>query len=222
MSTAIARRPQLVVSEEIIEGATETALFLPVGINENEWAEVGEKLGRAHRASAWWIGDWINYGKTKWGEKYEEAERITGLSYAYLSQCAAVARRFEFVERSTKLTWTHHFKAKSLAEPEKWLARAENEEWSVRDLVEHAHSAPRTAVFPTRRHAAVIDAAAKLVTTARPHGQTQVWVREMTDDLTPPEAKKQLTILKNAASVLAEVIAAVEYRAATPHRFMGR
>lgn len=44
------------------------------------------------------------------------------------------------------------------------------------------------------------------------------WHVSMTDALTPPQARKQLTVLNKAAERLAEVIAAVEYRASAPSR----
>lgn len=48
------------------------------------------------------------------------------------------------------------------------------------------------------------------------------WDVSMTDALAPPQARKQLTVLNKAAALLAEAIKAVEYRADTPHTFLGR
>ena len=31
-----------------------------------------------------WIGDWLNYGERKWGEKYKEALEKTGYDYQTL------------------------------------------------------------------------------------------------------------------------------------------
>lgn len=201
---------------EFLPEATETALVLPDGMTEAEWRAFGEKLGRAARASAWWIGDWINYGETKWGEKYDDAIAVTGLSYEHLKKCAAVARRFEKGDRSPNLPWTHHFRVYGLSNAEEWLARAESEEWSVRDLVERISEAPRTKIMPAKRHGEVVRAAEKMVRLF------SRWQRPMTDTLTPPQARKQLTVLRKAREQLDEVIEAVEYRAATTHTFMGR
>lgn len=190
---------------------SETGLSLPENLSHDEWVAVGGQLGRAHKASAWWIGDWINHGERKWGEIYTEAERITGLSYKYLAHCASVARHFR--DRSRNLSWTHYYRAMPLTDAEEWLARAEEEGWSVRQLLEAIHGAPQKRLMPARRHKGVIDEAKKFVSV------TDYWQREMTDALTPPEAKKQLTILRKAEAALAEVIEAVEYRAATLHDF---
>lgn len=217
--TALARRPQVVPSsDEIIQGATETGLVLPDGISEREWANVGESLGRAHRASGWWIGDWINYAESKWGEKYDEAQEITGLSYDHLRHCATVAKKFQIGDRSPNLTWSHYNRAKALPNADEVLALAEAENWSVRDLQEHARPSgtPLRKISPKNRHGAFVTAAGDVSRIG------ERWSSEMVEALSPPEARKQLTILNKAAERLAEVIAAVEYRAATPHRFMGR
>lgn len=48
------------------------------------------------------------------------------------------------------------------------------------------------------------------------------WDVSMTEALAPPQARKQLTVLKKAAALLGEAIEAVEYRADIPHTFLGR
>lgn len=48
------------------------------------------------------------------------------------------------------------------------------------------------------------------------------WDVRMTDALAPPVARKHLTVLRKAAALLDEAIKAVEYRADTPHTFLGR
>ncbi|MCR4340028.1 MAG: ParB/RepB/Spo0J family partition protein [Gemmatimonadaceae bacterium] len=75
---------------------------------------------------------------------------------------------------------------------------------------------PEHSRRPYDKHKAVIAAAESL---ARLHGK---WERSMTDALTPPEAKKQLAVIRKAAAVLADADEAVEYRADTPHTFLGR
>lgn len=196
----------------------ETSLELASDFSEDEWTRLGETLGNAHRASAWWIGDWINYGDSRWGETFTEAQRITGFSYGYLNQCASVARRFAFGDRSPNLSWKHHYKAKALSNAEEVLVLAEAQGWSVRELQKNTASSPPAAkrVMPGRRHSAFIASARELARLG------DGWNAEMATSLTPPEARKQLTVLNKAAERLAEVIAAVEYRAAVPHQFMGR
>jgi hypothetical protein len=125
---------------------TETALVLPDGLPEAAWRSIGEELGRFNRASAWWVGDWINYAETKWGDKYAEAQEITDLTYQHLSRCASVARTFQFMDRSINLTWSHYNRARSLPNAGEILQRAEAEGWSVRDMQRHAASQPSPRV----------------------------------------------------------------------------
>lgn len=202
---------------ELVPNATETGLDLPNGLTEFEWVELGEKLGRAARASAWWIGDWINYGEARWGQKYEEAMAVTGLSYEHLQKCASVAARFELRDRSRNLTWSHHFRIAAVADASSWLELAAENNWSVREMLAQAEEAPRSQrIQPGRRHGEVIRAAEHIAKLCKR------WDRPMTDSLTPREARKQLAVLQKAREQLDEVIDAVEYRAATLPTFNGR
>jgi len=101
-----------------------------------EWMAAGRHLGAIGRCSQWWIGDWIRYGTSKWGEKYADAARVTGYDVASLRNMAWVASRFEPSLRSDKLTWSHHVLLAPL-EPEEqrhWIERAAESRFSVADL----------------------------------------------------------------------------------------
>lgn len=101
-----------------------------------EWIVAGRRLGAIGRCSQWWIGDWIRYGTTKWGEKYAEAARVTGYDVASLRNMAWVASRFEPSLRSDALTWSHHVLLAPLdaEEQQVWLERARKQKLSVADL----------------------------------------------------------------------------------------
>lgn len=73
-----------------------------------EWIRWGRRLGVMGRVSNWWIGDWLQYGAVRWGEKYTEAARITGYDVKTLRNIAYVAKRFDLSRRRDKLTWSHH------------------------------------------------------------------------------------------------------------------
>jgi hypothetical protein len=102
----------------------------------SDWQAAGRRLGSMARASQWWIGDWIRYGATRWGEKYVEAAHITGYDPHSLRNMAYVASRFSLSLRSDKLTWSHHVLLASLETEEQryWLERAASERMSVEDL----------------------------------------------------------------------------------------
>jgi hypothetical protein len=101
-----------------------------------EWVEQGRCLGAIGRASAWWIGDWIRYGSTRYGDKYGAASRITGYDVQSLMNMAYVASRFEAGRRRPGLSFSHHAELAGLApeDQELWLDRAEAGALSVRAL----------------------------------------------------------------------------------------
>ena len=103
-----------------------------------EWSQSGRRLGVIGRATGWWIGDWLSYGNTRFGERYVRAARITGYDVQTLMNMVYVASRFESSRRRDNLSWSHHAELAAL-EPEKqdyWLDRAEAERLSVRCLRE--------------------------------------------------------------------------------------
>jgi hypothetical protein len=105
-------------------------------LGQSEWLATGRRLGAIGRCSQWWIGDWIRYGASRWGERYAEAARVTGYDVASLRNMAWVAAQFEPSLRSDKLTWSHHVLLAPL-EPEQqrhWLRRADEQRLSVADL----------------------------------------------------------------------------------------
>jgi len=54
------------------------------------------------------IGDVVNFGTAKWGEKYTAALNQTGRAYSTLRQYSEVARRIPPKQRVAALTFTHH------------------------------------------------------------------------------------------------------------------
>jgi hypothetical protein len=109
------------------------------------WVEVGRQLGAMSRVSNWWIGDWLQYGTARWGEKYVEAAKITGYDVKTLRNIAYVAKRFESSRRRDNLTWSHHADVAVLdpQEQNRWLDRAITDRLSVADLRVELRSASR-------------------------------------------------------------------------------
>jgi hypothetical protein len=105
-------------------------------LGHSEWLATGRRLGTIGRCSQWWIGDWVRYGTTQWGEKYVEAARVTGYDVASLRNMAWVASRFDLSLRNDKLTWSHHvlLAPLDLEAQRDWLERASEERLSVADL----------------------------------------------------------------------------------------
>lgn len=110
----------------------------PGSMDIAEWIVQGQRLGTLGRGIAWWIGDWVNFGNSAFGEKYARAARITGYDPQTLMNMAYVASRFAVSRRRTSLSWSHHAEVAGLEveQQEALLTRAEAKRLSVRSLRE--------------------------------------------------------------------------------------
>lgn len=111
-----------------------------------EWSAVGRRFGEIGRCSQWWLGDWIHYGNTKFGERYSRAVKLTGYDVQSLMNMVYVASRFDISRRRENLSWSHHATLAAL-EPDRqeyWLARAIADKLSVADLRVELRGARRT------------------------------------------------------------------------------
>lgn len=101
-----------------------------------EWSAVGRRFGEIGRCSQWWLGDWINYGNEKFGERYTRAVKLTGYDVQSLMNMVYVASRFEISRRRENLSWSHHaaLAALDVDSQEHWLTRAVADKLSVADL----------------------------------------------------------------------------------------
>lgn len=98
----------------------------PDELDRPGWMALGASLAEFGRVNNWWVGDWIRYGAARWGERYVEAARITGLDGKTLRNIAYVAGCFDLSRRRDKLTWSHHAEVAALdpAQQDAWLDRA--------------------------------------------------------------------------------------------------
>lgn len=118
---------------EALGTLTDTAYQLREGVSHEEWCRVGPMLQKTGRGAMWWIGDWLNYGERKWGERYKEAIETTGHAYQTLRNAAWVAREFSDLSlRKDKLSWSHHLLLASVPEPRRsaLMQQAEAEGWT--------------------------------------------------------------------------------------------
>jgi hypothetical protein len=152
-------RPQAAISK---------VAWLPRGqLAQGEWLATGRRLGAIGRCSQWWIGDWIRYGTSRWGERYAEAARVTGYDVASLRNMAWVASQVDLSLRSDKLTWSHHVLVAPLEseQQKRWLDRAHEERLSVADLRVEL----RTAQGATAKAAIASEAAGDASRSVCPH-----------------------------------------------------
>ncbi|MEN3281013.1 MAG: hypothetical protein V7607_2153 [Solirubrobacteraceae bacterium] len=105
----------------------------------NQWKAIGVRMGRYSNGSSWWLGDWLAFGRMKYGRRYKEAVAATGLDYQTLRNYVVVARRFELSRRRDNLPFQHHAEVCALSDgdQDRWLDLAVAGNWSRNDLRRH-------------------------------------------------------------------------------------
>jgi N6-adenosine-specific RNA methylase IME4 len=114
VSDALARTDGAVV--HIVDGATltRTGLTITGDMPYERWEFLGQKLREFEGSVMWWIGDWLNYGESAYGEKYSQAIDATDYAYGTLRNAAFVSGRLELSRRRDNLSWSHHSEVASL------------------------------------------------------------------------------------------------------------
>jgi len=135
---------------------TRTGLQIPPGMKFEDWEQAGQRLAGILDSSSWWLGDWLVYGKDNYADRYQKGIRAAGLKYQTLRNYAWVSRRFDHSRRRAKLTFQHHAEVASLpvGDQEVWLERAENHNWTTKQL-RGAIQDVRNGLSPTRRQLAM-------------------------------------------------------------------
>lgn len=127
-----------------------TGLIISDETSFDEWSALGEWLQSAERSLMWWIGDWLRFGESKWGDKYASGIEITGRSYQNLADAKWVADRVEFSRRRENLSWSAHREVAALPpqQADSILDEAEREGWSVRETRAAVHRVKNAARIP--------------------------------------------------------------------------
>jgi hypothetical protein len=113
---------------------TRTSLEISESVPFEEWLQFGQQLAVWERTFQFWVGDFLNYGSRRYGEKYAQAvdaqQAATWMNYAW------VARSVETSLRKESLSYKHHEAVAPLepSQQKEWLELAEKEELSVSDL----------------------------------------------------------------------------------------
>lgn len=128
-------RPDRRISDKEIM-LTRLGLHIPEDLTYNGWEQAGRKLSHIVDSSAWCLGDWLIYGKNKYADRYLQAIEAAELDYQTLRNYAWVAGRFELARRHEALSFQHHAEVASLPpqEQDRWLAQAEEHNWSRNEL----------------------------------------------------------------------------------------
>lgn len=128
---------------------TATSWQLPAKLTAEEWTECGRVLDKIESGSAWWRGDWWNAGEP-YGDRVKAIED-SETSHGRWRVCGHIASRFDVLRRRNTLTFYHHELVASLPtrQQDKWLDRAEHEEWSANQL--KAAIAHQAAIAKTKQ-----------------------------------------------------------------------
>lgn len=115
---------------------TRSALHIEPGLDFSDWVRVGRQVAVIADSAAWWIGDWLNFGRRSYGQRYKQAIAETGLEYQTLRNYAWVASRVAVSRRRDTLSFGHYAELASLSveEQDAWLDRCVVEGWTRSEL----------------------------------------------------------------------------------------
>ena len=102
-------------------------------LSYEHWEHLMTVLVKMETAFQWALGDALNYGEGRYGEKYTQAMELTGHTYQSLANYSWVARNIPMHVRNPLLSWTHHRVVCKLStdEQERLLTEAFQKQWSV-------------------------------------------------------------------------------------------
>jgi hypothetical protein len=89
-------------------GYNATCLTFKKNLSFEEWQTVGNTLIAIEGGKNWWVGDWINYGENRFGEKYAQALSSTDFSYGTLRQIASCCSRIPPKDRDPSVRFSMH------------------------------------------------------------------------------------------------------------------
>ncbi len=122
--------------------ATTVNLILPADLPFEDWEIIGRKLQDAKESIKWWIGDWLAYGESTYGEKYAQAVEVTGYEQQTLYNAAYVSKAIPVSNRHPELPWTSHEPVASLSKDKQAevLQAAHDNGWTRDEIREHVRT----------------------------------------------------------------------------------
>lgn len=87
---------------------SEVGMLFSSDLEYDEWYRLMQTLGRLETAFQFAIGDALNYGMAKYGEKYSNAIDATGFAYQSLANWTWVSKSVPIENRVSGLSWSHH------------------------------------------------------------------------------------------------------------------
>lgn len=152
----------------------ESSLTLPRNTSEDTYVALVASLLQMEKSRQWWIGDALNFGERKWGEKYAQFVNSGDLSYVTLRHYAAVAARFPAEKRRDDVPFSHYAEAarlaaKSLPAAERLIDHAAETGQSARQVRDNATHVANEIEHNEQVQAGTARTAADAI---RPNGQT--------------------------------------------------
>jgi hypothetical protein len=117
---------------------SETELVVVQDLSFDQWSNLMETLSKMDTAFQFALGDALNYGQSRYGERYAQAIECTGKEYQSLANYAWVSKAVPGEVRVAGLSWTHHRLVARLEPSEQsfLLQKAKAEQWTVSALQE--------------------------------------------------------------------------------------
>lgn len=129
---------------------SETSLDITGKPTFDDYSAAGDFIQRSHRASGFWLADWLRYGEGRrdWEAKLSQAVDSSGLSEKTLKNVRAVGA-IEAENRQPGVEFSHHAEVAGMdaAEQREWLERAHTEGWTLREFRQMIRAAKRPRVI---------------------------------------------------------------------------
>ena len=93
-----------------------TGLIITNGLTYDQWYGIGQQLGTIIEWSQFAVGDWINYGEARYGEKYAQALGLIPRDLKTLQNWVWVSKGVPLHVRVSGVSWSHHRAVASLSE----------------------------------------------------------------------------------------------------------
>jgi hypothetical protein len=102
----------------------------------DDWLFHTTGLLQLRRSIHFILGDWINYGKAKYGEKYSQALEWYDYAYGTLRNDCYVGRQIPIEYRREGLSWSHHYLVAKyeLEVAVRVMDKAEERDWTSKQM----------------------------------------------------------------------------------------
>ena len=162
---------------------TSTSYTPPETMTFPDWEKTLALIRNISNQHMWWLGDAINWGSARWGEKYSQALEATDYDYDTLAKAAFVAKKFPPLRRRNGLSFNHHRELAGMDEVDQdmWLDRCEGGTLSVHGLRDARRSNAKAALAKGGDDASHIPTEAMRIFRLMPKEAMTVFVQALDD-----------------------------------------